>query len=90
MNRLIASIQEMIVESYRVTKTVTRTRWVNQPSDGLIKQSLQIGEVSRWGGQAARLNGVNHLEMEVHPETNELLERAFGGGCNPFFTTSSR
>ena len=75
---------------YWVTETVTRTRWVNQPSDGLIKQSSQIGEVSRWGGQAARLDGVNHLEMGIHPETNELLERAFRGGYNPFFTTSRR
>lgn len=75
-----------------VSRRVTRTRWVNQPSDGLIRQSSQIGAISRWGGQAARLPGANHLEMGVHPETNLLLNRAFRGnqGFDSFFTTSRR
>lgn len=75
-----------------VDRRVTRTRWVNQPSDGLIKQSSQIGANSRWGGQAARLPGANHLEMGVHPETNLLLNRAFRGnqGFDGFFATSRR
>lgn len=75
-----------------VDRRVTRTRWVNQPSDGLIKQSSQIGTISRWGGQAARLPGANHLEMGVHPETHALLVRAFtrGQGFNSFFETSRR
>lgn len=76
---------------YWTTETVTRTRWVNQPSDGLIKRSSQVGEASRWGGEPARLDGANHLEMGVHPETNLLLRRAFNGGrYNRFFQTPSR
>jgi hypothetical protein len=77
---------------YWTTETVTRTRWVNQPSDGFIKQSSQVGAESSWGGQAARLDGVNHLEMGVHPETNDMLRRAFEGrrGFNSFFQTSPR
>ena len=76
---------------YWTTETVTRTRWVNQPSDGLIKRSSQVGEASRWGGEAARLPGVNHVEMGVHPETNLLLRRAFNGGSyNNFFQTPPR
>ena len=75
-----------------VDKRVTRTRWVNQPSDGLIKQSSQTGAISRWGGVPARLPGVNHMEMGVHPETHDLLVRAFtkGQGFNSFFETSRR
>ncbi len=75
-----------------VYRTVTRTRWVNQPSDGFIKRDSQIGSISAWGGQAARLPGVNHLEMGIHPETNELLTRAFDGnrGYNEFFETTKR
>ena len=76
---------------YWVTRPVTRTRWVNQPSDGLIKRSSQIGQQSSWGGEAARLPGVNHLEMGVHPETNILLNRAFRGGTyDKFFITPVR
>lgn len=74
-----------------VTQTVTRTRWVNQPSDGFIKRDSQIGRISKWGGQAARLPGVNHLEMGVHPETNALLTQAFRDGAyDIFFKTTPR
>lgn len=74
-----------------VTQTVTRTRWVNQPSDGFIKRDSQIGRISKWGGQAARLPGVNHLEMGIHPETNALLNRAFKNGAYyNFFQTTPR
>ena len=76
-----------------VDRRVTRTRWVNQPSDGLIKQSSQIGAISRWGGQAARLPEVNHMEMGVHPATNALLREAFlgtGSRYDKFFITPRR
>ena len=74
-----------------VNRTVTRTRWANQPSDGFIKRDSQIGRISAWGGDPARLPDVNHLEMGVHPETNELLRDAFNGGrFNIFFKTTRR
>ncbi len=73
-----------------VTRPVTRTRWVNSSSDGFIKRSSQVAQVSKWGGQEARLPGANHLEMGVHPNTNPLLRNIFNGLRGEFFRTNSR
>lgn len=75
-----------------VTRPVTRTRWVNGSSDGFIKKSSATAAISKWEGAQARLQGVNHLEMGVHPETNVLLKKAFDGtgGYNSFFRTFKR
>lgn len=71
-------------------RNVTYQRWVNQSSDGLIKKSSQVGELSNWGGNEVRLSGVNHLEMGIHPNTNPLLVRVFNGNNGPFFQTARR
>jgi len=73
-----------------VNKPVTRTRWVTQPNDGLLKKSTQIGEISKWEGVHRRLRNVNHLEMGVHPETTTLLNRALNGSEDNFFRTNAR
>ena len=74
-------------------RTVTRHRWVNNPSDGFIKASSQKGEVSNWHGgerKIVRLDGVNHMEMGVHEESDRLFRDAFNGRHGPFFETEER
>jgi len=73
--------------------TVTTSRWVNTPSDGLIKRGSQRGELSNWGNaETAELLGVNHLEMGVHQEADELFQDAFDGNgiFIQFFRTAPR
>ncbi len=77
-------------DCYWVWVEVTRTRWVNTPSDGFIKSGSQKGEKSNWGGTTVRIAGVNHLEMGVHPNTNLTLRRAFNGQYGGYFTTTTR
>lgn len=75
-----------------VNKKVTSIRLVNGTSDGFIKKSSQVGALSKWNGVPAKLEGVNHLEMGVHPNTQRLLNDAFTGGrgYDRFFQTSRR
>ena len=74
-------------------RTVTRHRWVNSPSDGMIKAGSQKGEVTNWHGgerKFVRLDGVNHMEMGVHEESDELFRDAFNGKHGRFFRTAER
>jgi len=71
-------------------RTVTRQRWVNTPSDGLIKKGSAIGELSKWNGRTVELEGVNHLEMSVHARVDRLFRDAFNGRHGGFFTTARR
>ena len=74
-------------------RTVTRHRWVNDPSDGMIKASSQKGEISNWHGgerKIVRLDGVNHMEMGVHEESDKLFNNAFEGKHGKFFETERR
>ena len=73
-------------------RTVTGHRWVNSPSDGMIKASSQKGEGSRWKGERdpVRLDGVNHMEMGVHEESDKLFRDAFEGVHGDFFKTKRR
>ncbi|MBC6401227.1 MAG: alpha/beta hydrolase [Ekhidna sp.] len=80
--------------SYRhckwVDKPMTGYRWVNGPSDGLIKKSSQVGANSKWKGKEVRLDKVNHFEMGVHPRVDEFFANAFGGQHGEFFETKKR
>ena len=74
-------------------RTVTRHRWVNNPSDGMIKASSQKGEVSNWHGgerKFVELKGVNHMEMGVHEQSDKLFRDAFEGEHGKFFETERR
>ena len=74
-------------------RTVTRHRWVNAPSDGMIKAGSQKGEISNWyGGERkfVRLDGVNHMEMGVHEKSDKLFNDAFEGKHGDFFRTDKR
>ncbi|AFL83729.1 hypothetical protein Belba_1091 [Belliella baltica DSM 15883] len=71
-------------------QTFTYQIWVNQSSDGFIKKSSQVGQLSNWGGSELRLTGANHLEMGIHPNTNLLLRNVFDGNHGAFFQTSRR
>ena len=74
-------------------RTVTGHRWVNNPSDGMIKASSQKGEVSNWHGgerKFVRLDGVNHMEMGVHEQSDKLFSDAFEGKHGDFFRTDRR
>ena len=74
-------------------RTVTRHRWVNSPSDGMIKASSQKGEVTNWHGgerKFVRLDGVNHMEMGVHEQSDKLFRDAFEGRHGEFFETPRR
>lgn len=74
-------------------RTVTRHRWVNDPSDGMIKASSQKGEVTNWHGgerKFVELKGVNHMEMGVHEESDKLFRDAFEGKHGDFFETPRR
>jgi len=66
-------------------QTFTSQRWVNQSSDGFIKKSSQVGLQSNWGGTELRLEGANHFEMGIHPNTNVLLRNVFDGNHGSFF-----
>ena len=74
-------------------RTVTRHRWVNNPSDGMIKASSQKGEVTNWHGgerKFVELKGVNHMEMGVHEQSDKLFRDAFNGKHGKFFETAER
>ena len=72
-------------------RRVTRSRWVNTPSDGLIKRGSARGDLSRWGNtRTVELRGVNHLEMGVHSTVDRLFRDAFNGRHGRFFTTARR
>ena len=74
-------------------RRVTRQRWVNTPSDGLIKRGSARGDLSKWGNtQTAELRGVNHLEMRTHERVGQLFRDAFEGrkNYNQFFKTNRR
>ena len=74
-------------------RTVTRHRWVNNPSDGMIKASSQKGEVTNWHGgerKFVELKGVNHMEMGVHEQSDKLFRDAFNGKHGKFFETDKR
>ncbi len=80
-----------------VYETGTRIRWVNKPSDGLIKKSSQVAEISRWNKNRSgdnerkvELRGVNHFEMGVHTRVDRLFENAFRGAHGPYFKTAER
>jgi pimeloyl-ACP methyl ester carboxylesterase len=73
-----------------VTKTATATRWVNGPSDGLIKRSSQEARASAYSGLSRELRGANHLEMPYHAETRQLLDRSYRGLNGQFFETQNR
>ena len=73
------------------SRQVTGRRWVNRPSDGLIKMSSQVGQLSSWGGKQVRLPGVNHAEMGVHSQVDKLFRDAFGSDLHgDFFETRRR
>ena len=70
---------------------MTRQRWVNTPSDGLIKRGSARGDLSRWGNtEDVELRGVNHLEMSTHNRVGKLFRDAFDGEHGRFFITAKR
>ena len=74
-------------------RTIT-TRY-NQPSDGLLHQSTQLGQSteatrSNWNPNATfQAVGANHSEYDEHPGTRTIFVQTFNGtnGAPPFFAT---
>ena len=58
----------------------------------MIKASSQKGEGSSWRGarDPVELKGVNHMEMGVHPKSDEFFLDAFNGKHGDFFKTAER
>ena len=76
-----------------VNTTVTKHRWVNTPSDGLIIRGSARGQQSRWGNtRTVELRGVNHAEMGTHERVDQLFRDAFErrNNHNQFFRTNRR
>ena len=73
-----------------VNKRVIRYRWINGPSDGLIKKSSQVGQNSKWKGKEVELRGVNHFEMGEHSAVGKFFEETFRGDHGSFFKTAKR